>query len=138
MIRFNCPECGATIRTPDEAGGLLGKCPSCRIKVKVPGPPDPVLELEAPPPKKGWRLFRGGISAATLSTSLALVGFLYMVRVDWWVRAIPFALAGVGIVFSIRALKDNEKLYLVAPGLLFNLLLAGLAAFVSMRAFLPQ
>lgn len=36
MIKFACPGCGKTIKTPDSAAGTTGKCPGCGSSVTVP------------------------------------------------------------------------------------------------------
>lgn len=51
-IEFNCPNCSALIRVPDNAAGGKGKCPRCASRIKVPKvssrsapkPPSPELE----------------------------------------------------------------------------------------------
>lgn len=127
MIRFDCPDCGATVKTQDEAGGLNAKCPSCKSRIKVPEAP---LQVESPP----GTLFRRGIRSGTLASVLAIVGLLYMIRVDWWVRSVPFVIALVGLALSIRALKKNDKLAVVLVALLLNLTLMGLGVLVSVFA----
>ncbi len=34
-IRFCCPLCGAHLRAPAEAAGRKGRCPACRLRVRV-------------------------------------------------------------------------------------------------------
>jgi len=41
-IEFQCPECRATIRAPDDAAGKSSSCPKCRTKLIVP-----VVEIPA-------------------------------------------------------------------------------------------
>lgn len=136
MIRFSCSDCGATVKTQEGTGGLMAKCPNCKSRIRVPAPPEPVLELDGPPPvrKKTWRLFRNGIGPGRFASGVAILGLLYMIRTDWWIRSVPFALAVIGMLFSIRSLKENEKPLLGIAGLLLNLILAGLATFVAMSA----
>lgn len=54
-IEFNCPNCAAMIRVPDNAGGGKGKCPRCTKRITVPKkstkavpkpPPEPSPELD--------------------------------------------------------------------------------------------
>ena len=35
-IEFNCPNCSAIIRVPDNAAGGKGRCPRCNTRIKVP------------------------------------------------------------------------------------------------------
>jgi DNA-directed RNA polymerase subunit RPC12/RpoP len=140
MIRFNCSDCGATVKTQDGTGGLMAKCPNCRKRIRVPSPPEPVLELDGPPPTKKvtWRLFRNGIGPGWFASGVAILGLSYMIRNEWWIRITPFALAAIGILFSIRSLKENEKPLLGIAGLLLNLILAGLATYFAMSELLPH
>lgn len=36
-IEFYCPGCGNLMRTPDETAGRKGRCPTCQLKVQIPG-----------------------------------------------------------------------------------------------------
>ena len=36
-IEFYCPGCGNLMRTPDATAGKKGRCPSCSIKIQIPG-----------------------------------------------------------------------------------------------------
>lgn len=45
MIRVTCPDCGASLKAPDEAVGKLSKCPRCKHAVRIPLPE--VTEMEA-------------------------------------------------------------------------------------------
>jgi predicted Zn finger-like uncharacterized protein len=43
-IEFNCPNCNAIIRVPDNAGGGKGRCPRCNTRIKVPKTSMPRVE----------------------------------------------------------------------------------------------
>ncbi len=36
-IEFYCPGCGNLMQTPDETAGRKGRCPTCQLKVQIPG-----------------------------------------------------------------------------------------------------
>ncbi len=36
MITFTCPQCGVGAQAPDEAAGLIGRCPACGCVAPVP------------------------------------------------------------------------------------------------------
>ncbi len=140
MIRFNCPECGATVKTEEDTGGLMAKCPSCKVKLRIPEPPPREPEPGPPVPKpKWWRTRRPRLTAARLSFLCAVLGYasLALRRPDWRLRILPFALAIIGIGFSIRALGKDARLYGAVLALLANLVLVGLAAFLWIYLLVP-
>ncbi|MFV0442325.1 MAG: hypothetical protein ACK5Q5_02005 [Planctomycetaceae bacterium] len=49
-IQFQCPNCSATIRVPDEASGKIGQCPKCGARLQVPKIAPPTTPPAALPP----------------------------------------------------------------------------------------
>ena len=50
MIRFRCEQCGWAVRVPSAYAGKMGRCPSCKAVVRIPGTlddaaPDAVSQL---------------------------------------------------------------------------------------------
>lgn len=56
MIRFLCPGCDKKLAVPDDKGGKVGACPTCKTRFQIPGaaPPDDDVEtgVTADPPLK--------------------------------------------------------------------------------------
>jgi DNA-directed RNA polymerase subunit RPC12/RpoP len=56
MISFNCQECGAAFRLPDDKAGRKCKCPKCHAVIVIPTPPPqgghPGIPQEAASPSR--------------------------------------------------------------------------------------
>jgi DNA-directed RNA polymerase subunit RPC12/RpoP len=124
VSRFECPNCGQKIRTPDDQAGGVGRCPRCKSKITVPGATGaqdrPALRdlLDLPSPAQAAPSENQAEEVATLgadrdrSTSLAadpLAEVIEESRFPWFLDALAYPVSSSGAV--------NIAVFVIVPRL---------------------